>query len=75
MRSLRGLLAAAALAATLAAAAAQSSGPVVGGSPDVTIGGAPAARQGETVDTSTSHLGFRCVNRTAPAPAPAPGTP
>jgi formylglycine-generating enzyme required for sulfatase activity len=24
----------------------------------------PAARQGETVDTSTSHLGFRCVIRT-----------
>ena len=23
----------------------------------------PAARQGETVDTSTSHLGFRCVSR------------
>jgi formylglycine-generating enzyme required for sulfatase activity len=25
----------------------------------------PAARQGETVDTSTSHIGFRCVLRTA----------
>jgi formylglycine-generating enzyme len=24
----------------------------------------PAARQGETIDTSTSHLGFRCVIRT-----------
>ena len=23
----------------------------------------PAARQGETVDTSTSHIGFRCVIR------------
>ena len=23
----------------------------------------PAARQGETVDTSTSHIGFRCVVR------------
>jgi sulfatase modifying factor 1 len=23
----------------------------------------PAARQGEPVDTSTSHLGFRCVRR------------
>ena len=23
----------------------------------------PAARQGETIDTSTSHLGFRCVIR------------
>ena len=27
----------------------------------------PAARQGESVDTSTSHIGFRCVSRT-PAP-------
>ena len=27
----------------------------------------PAARQGESVDTSTSHIGFRCVRRT-PAP-------
>jgi formylglycine-generating enzyme required for sulfatase activity len=27
----------------------------------------PAARQGETVDTSTSHLGFRCVVRDLPA--------
>ena len=27
----------------------------------------PAARQGETVDTSTSHIGFRCVAR-APGP-------
>jgi len=27
----------------------------------------PAARQGEAVDTSTAHLGFRCVSR-APAP-------
>lgn len=26
----------------------------------------PAARQGETVDTSTSHLGFRCVVRACP---------
>jgi formylglycine-generating enzyme required for sulfatase activity len=25
----------------------------------------PSARQGETVDTSTSHIGFRCVVRTA----------
>ena len=23
----------------------------------------PAARQGETVDTSTSHIGFRCIRR------------
>jgi formylglycine-generating enzyme len=28
----------------------------------------PAARQGQTIDTSTSHLGFRCVIR-EPAPA------
>jgi formylglycine-generating enzyme len=28
----------------------------------------PAARQGETVDTSTSHLGFRCICRTTAAP-------
>ncbi len=27
----------------------------------------PAARQGETVDTSTSHIGFRCVVRPEPA--------
>jgi len=26
----------------------------------------PAARQGEAVDTSTAHLGFRCVVRAAP---------
>jgi formylglycine-generating enzyme required for sulfatase activity len=26
----------------------------------------PAARQGETVDTSTSHIGFRCIIRDAP---------
>ncbi|HEY7013884.1 MAG TPA: formylglycine-generating enzyme family protein [Streptosporangiaceae bacterium] len=26
----------------------------------------PAARQGEAVDTSTSHLGFRCIVRAAP---------
>jgi len=26
----------------------------------------PAARQGEAVDTSTAHLGFRCVVRPAP---------
>lgn len=32
----------------------------------------PAARQGEATDTSTSHLGFRCVLR---APGPAPVTP
>jgi len=25
----------------------------------------PAARQGEAVDTSTSHIGFRCVVRDA----------
>jgi formylglycine-generating enzyme required for sulfatase activity len=25
----------------------------------------PAARQGETVDTSTSHIGFRCIVRAA----------
>jgi formylglycine-generating enzyme required for sulfatase activity len=25
----------------------------------------PAARQGETVDTSTSHIGSRCVSRSA----------
>jgi formylglycine-generating enzyme required for sulfatase activity len=32
----------------------------------------PAARQGETVDTSACHIGFRCVVRvseTRPAPA------
>jgi len=29
----------------------------------------PAARQGETVDSATSHLGFRCISRD-PAPAP-----
>jgi formylglycine-generating enzyme required for sulfatase activity len=23
----------------------------------------PAARQGEAVDTSTSHIGFRCIRR------------
>lgn len=25
----------------------------------------PAARQGQTIDTSTSHIGFRCIVRTA----------
>jgi len=29
----------------------------------------PAARQSETVDTSTAHIGFRCVIRTAPPPS------
>jgi formylglycine-generating enzyme len=28
----------------------------------------PAARQGETVETSASHMGFRCIVRAAPAP-------
>ena len=28
----------------------------------------PAARQGEAVDTSTAHLGLRCVVRAAPGP-------
>jgi formylglycine-generating enzyme required for sulfatase activity len=28
----------------------------------------PAARQGEAVDTSTAHLGFRCILRELPAP-------
>ena len=28
----------------------------------------PAARQGETVDTSTSHIGFRCVSRSSTVP-------
>jgi formylglycine-generating enzyme required for sulfatase activity len=30
----------------------------------------PAARQGEAVDTSTAHLGFRCVVRVPPAEGP-----
>lgn len=34
----------------------------------------PAARQGETVETSTSHLGFRCIKRVAGEPGLAPGT-
>lgn len=29
----------------------------------------PAARQGETVDSTTSHIGFRCIARLAPSPA------
>ncbi len=29
----------------------------------------PAARQGEAIDTSTSHIGFRCVARTEQPPA------
>jgi formylglycine-generating enzyme required for sulfatase activity len=29
----------------------------------------PAARQAEAVDTSTTHIGFRCVVREAVAPA------
>jgi formylglycine-generating enzyme required for sulfatase activity len=29
----------------------------------------PAARQAEAVDTSTTHIGFRCVLREAVAPA------
>jgi formylglycine-generating enzyme len=28
----------------------------------------PAARQGEAIDTSTAHLGFRCIIRQSPAP-------
>jgi sulfatase modifying factor 1 len=30
----------------------------------------PAARQGEAVDTSTGHIGFRCVVRREPRPEP-----
>jgi sulfatase modifying factor 1 len=26
----------------------------------------PAARQGETVDSATCHLGFRCISRDGP---------
>ena len=33
----------------------------------------PAARYAQTVDTSTSHIGFRCVTRTRPA-RPQPGS-
>jgi len=33
----------------------------------------PAARQGEAVDTSTGHIGFRCVRRGSPSPDDAPG--
>ncbi len=32
----------------------------------------PAARQGEAVDTSTSHIGFRCITRPGPQPANSP---
>jgi formylglycine-generating enzyme required for sulfatase activity len=36
----------------------------------------PAARQGEAVDTSTGHIGFRCIIRDAGAPNEKPaGTP
>ena len=28
----------------------------------------PAARQGEAVDTSTTHIGFRCITRSPAAP-------
>ena len=28
----------------------------------------PAARQGEAVDTSTAHIGFRCIQRAAASP-------
>ena len=31
----------------------------------------PAARQGQAVDSSTTHLGFRCVVRSGASPAPA----
>ena len=34
----------------------------------------PAARQGETIDTSTSHIGFRCIVRPEPAPQRTAGT-
>src|SRR5438046_9966900 len=34
----------------------------------------PAARQGEAVDTSTGHIGFRCV-ATAACPSPTPHPP
>lgn len=30
----------------------------------------PAARQGEAIDTSTSHIGFRCIVRPTTAPDP-----
>jgi formylglycine-generating enzyme len=29
----------------------------------------PAARQGETIDTATGHIGFRCIRRVSPAPS------
>ena len=29
----------------------------------------PAARQGEAIDTSTSHIGFRCILRETGSPA------
>lgn len=32
----------------------------------------PAARQGQAVDSSTSHLGFRCIARAEPRPAASP---
>ena len=36
----------------------------------------PAARQGEAVDTSTAHIGFRCISGLPPPPrAPPPGPP
>ena len=34
----------------------------------------PAARQGETIDTSTSHIGFRCITRDRGS-GPPPGAP
>jgi formylglycine-generating enzyme required for sulfatase activity len=29
----------------------------------------PAARQGEAIDTTTSHIGFRCILRETGSPA------
>jgi formylglycine-generating enzyme required for sulfatase activity len=41
--------------------------------PDYCLRYRPAARQAETVDTSTGHLGFRCIVRAAPGAISATG--
>jgi formylglycine-generating enzyme required for sulfatase activity len=35
--------------------------------PNYCLRARPSARQGETVDSSTCHIGFRCVVRKPPA--------
>jgi sulfatase modifying factor 1 len=47
--------------------AAPAPAPAAPAAPNYCLRYRPAARQGEAVDTSTAHLGFRCILRELPA--------